>query len=473
MVLVLHLVSYIAGLAGFCFALLSLANGLLYVAEVIEEHSAFAKTVGQRIIYAEIVLFGLLLQNFSRHWPVISVKSLTFVLSCLIVLLSHYLSFRHFSSRSLAAASHHSYPRYDPRKGRYASQGAQTESFLEVATYFGVCVWLVPFYLFLSLSANDNVLPSSGEGSTSSSRRASAAPSSPSLSVPSHPSRTPDSPTLGRHARHRSSMMKSALSSCFSIIPSSLRPSTLSHSLPLNTGGAGPRMDVPRSPSPTFGFQPYANGGGGGSVEAREAYASSPSGTAAATKGRPHLSLVGRQGSNDRLLPGAGVSMSPTSSYHPAFPPSPSSPHLSHPLSTSLPPSLSLHAPSPSPRPGSGSALPPSLSPSNPRFPIPSPSPQSPSVPPSAGGRAGSQPPSPAQARFTRPLPAQGGPPPGMVRRHTAQLVQQHSASPPPPPPPSQQGQGAGLGRRSSEAQGLRGRFVGAGGAGGEQGGGG
>lgn len=71
MVLVLHLVSYIAGLAGFCFALLSLgaqppispvtlhprltlrpaANGLLYVAEVIEEHSAFAKTVGQRIIY--------------------------------------------------------------------------------------------------------------------------------------------------------------------------------------------------------------------------------------------------------------------------------------------------------------------------------------------------------------------------------------------------------------------------------------
>ncbi|KAJ8296514.1 Protein SVP26 [Rhodotorula toruloides] len=465
MVLVLHLVSYIAGLAGFCFALLSLANGLLYVAEVIEEHSAFAKTVGQRIIYAEIVF----LQNFSRHWPVISVKSLTFVLSCLIVLLSHYLSFRHFSSRSLAAASHHSYPRYDPRKGRYASQGAQTESFLEVATYFGVCVWLVPFYLFLSLSANDNVLPSSGEGSSSSSRRASAAPSSPSLSVPSSQSRSPDSPTLGRHARHRSSMMKSALSSCFSIIPSSLRPSTLAHSLPLSNAGAGPRMDVPRSPSPTFGFQPYAsaNGGAGGSVEAREAYAAGSSGVAAAKQGRPHLSLVGRQGSNDRFLPGAGgagVSMSPTSSHHSAFPPSPCPPHPHHPnpnpLSTSLPPSLSLHAPSPRPT----SALPPSLSPSNPRFPLPLPSasPQTPSFPPAPR----SQPPSPAQSRFTRPLPAQGGPP-GMVRRHTAQLVQQHTAS---PPPSSATGQGQGLGRRSSEAQGLRGRFVG---AGGEQGGGG
>lgn len=33
---------------------------------------------------------------------------------------------------------------------------------MDIATYFGICVWLVPFYLFLSLSANDNVLPSAG-----------------------------------------------------------------------------------------------------------------------------------------------------------------------------------------------------------------------------------------------------------------------------------------------------------------------
>lgn len=35
-------------------------------------------------------------------------------------------------------------------------------TFTEVASYFGLCVWLVPFALFVSLSAGDNVLPSIG-----------------------------------------------------------------------------------------------------------------------------------------------------------------------------------------------------------------------------------------------------------------------------------------------------------------------
>lgn len=32
-------------------------------------------------------------------------------------------------------------------------------TFTEVASYFGLCVWLVPFALFVSLSAGENVLP--------------------------------------------------------------------------------------------------------------------------------------------------------------------------------------------------------------------------------------------------------------------------------------------------------------------------
>lgn len=35
-------------------------------------------------------------------------------------------------------------------------------SFSEVASFFGLCVWLVPFALFVSLSASDNVLPTMG-----------------------------------------------------------------------------------------------------------------------------------------------------------------------------------------------------------------------------------------------------------------------------------------------------------------------
>lgn len=33
--------------------------------------------------------------------------------------------------------------------------------FMDVAAFFGICVWAAPLFLFLSLSANDNALPSS------------------------------------------------------------------------------------------------------------------------------------------------------------------------------------------------------------------------------------------------------------------------------------------------------------------------
>ena len=32
--------------------------------------------------------------------------------------------------------------------------------FMHVAAFFGMCVWLVPFMFFISLSASDNTLPS-------------------------------------------------------------------------------------------------------------------------------------------------------------------------------------------------------------------------------------------------------------------------------------------------------------------------
>ena len=35
-------------------------------------------------------------------------------------------------------------------------------SFTEIASFFGICIWLVPFAMFVSLSAGENVLPSMG-----------------------------------------------------------------------------------------------------------------------------------------------------------------------------------------------------------------------------------------------------------------------------------------------------------------------
>ncbi|GAA6010877.1 hypothetical protein JCM11491_004578 [Sporobolomyces phaffii] len=297
MVSALHCLSYVSAVVGLIFVLLSLASGLLYIAEVIEEHSGLAKTTGKRLIYAIVVFYLVLyavddlpihlvsvgvvahlvyLTNFRKSWPTISLTSLSFILSCVFVLLSHYLAFRHFSDKQSSSNHHYTrYNAYNHRRGAFGKK--QDEGFLEVATFFAVCVWLVPFYLFLSLSANDNVLPSSGGETPAPSRRTSAAaPNSPTTIAGAHPHpHPPGSPTLGRHHRQRSSMMKTALSSAFSIVPNALRPSALSSNLggrdslgsSSARAGGGSTDRLLRSPSPTIGFAPFgsaAGGGGGG-----------------------------------------------------------------------------------------------------------------------------------------------------------------------------------------------------------------
>jgi hypothetical protein len=69
-----------------------------------------------------------------------------------LVIANHYFWFRHFSAPP-PASSYSSYP---------YSRDANIPSFTEIASYFGMCVWLVPFALFVSLSASENVLPSMG-----------------------------------------------------------------------------------------------------------------------------------------------------------------------------------------------------------------------------------------------------------------------------------------------------------------------
>ncbi|KAJ7180331.1 transmembrane adaptor Erv26-domain-containing protein [Mycena crocata] len=168
----LYYMSYGAVAVAFAFVTLSLASGLLYVSELIEEHSRLAKTVGQRGIYAIIALHGILylsdalplshvafsiachivyLQNFSHTWPLISLSSPSFIGSCLLVIADHFLWFFHFARMSQDARHTRSFRGAPPPKG--------VPGFTEIATFFGVCVWAAPLFLFLSLSANDNALP--------------------------------------------------------------------------------------------------------------------------------------------------------------------------------------------------------------------------------------------------------------------------------------------------------------------------
>lgn len=163
------------------------ASGLLYLSELIEEHSRLAKLVGQRSIYVGVMSFQTVvrlshfsqaiillhaifyftdslpflqtafstfchivyLQNFSKSWPFISLTSVSFLLSCVLVVADHFVWFFYFA-RITAEARH---------LKSYRGVHRRIPGFTEIASFFGLCVWFIPLFLFLSLSANDNALP--------------------------------------------------------------------------------------------------------------------------------------------------------------------------------------------------------------------------------------------------------------------------------------------------------------------------
>lgn len=103
------------------------------------------------------VISHLVYASNLRRFPIVKLSDPLFILSCLLVGLNHWLWFRHFS-KPLPPP---------PRSASTWRQPYQTSvenmpTFTEVASYFGLCVWLVPFALFVSLSAGENVLPSMG-----------------------------------------------------------------------------------------------------------------------------------------------------------------------------------------------------------------------------------------------------------------------------------------------------------------------
>ena len=100
--------------------------------------SAFS--VGSHVVY---------IQNL-RRFPIVKLTDPVFILSCVLVLANHWLWFRHFSAP----------PKESTRYNFYEQQNVP--SFTEIASFFGLEVWLVPFALFVSLSAGENVLPSMG-----------------------------------------------------------------------------------------------------------------------------------------------------------------------------------------------------------------------------------------------------------------------------------------------------------------------
>ncbi|KAG9073296.1 erv26 super protein [Linnemannia hyalina] len=150
----LSLISYIGTAIAFVFATLSLACGLYYLAELVEEYTVLTKKIIKGLTLGVVGLhlmlwivdglpFTKILFSLACHivystnlsnFPYISLVSIPFLSSVVLVLVDHFMWFQYFANKYY--------------------------SFMSIASFFGICVWLVPFTYFISLSANDNALPS-------------------------------------------------------------------------------------------------------------------------------------------------------------------------------------------------------------------------------------------------------------------------------------------------------------------------
>lgn len=174
--MLLQLVSYVGAVLGFLFLTLSIASGLYYISEIVEEHTESTRRFLTRAIYTIIATFVLLLlfdsfpfklsifsiisnviylQNL-KTFPFISLTSPVFILSSCCVVLNHYFWFKYFNDNEVPPQFKFN-PNYIPKR---------RASFSEVASFFGICVWFIPFALFVSLSAGDYVLPTTTAGNS-------------------------------------------------------------------------------------------------------------------------------------------------------------------------------------------------------------------------------------------------------------------------------------------------------------------
>ncbi|XP_077622625.1 protein TEX261 [Crocuta crocuta] len=150
----MYVLSWLSLFIQVAFITLAVAAGLYYLAELIEEYTvATSRIIKYMIWFSTAVLIGLyvferfptfmigvglftnlvyfgLLQTF----PFIMLTSPNFILSCGLVVVNHYLAFQFFAEE------------YYP--------------FSEVLAYFTFCLWIIPFAFFVSLSAGENILPS-------------------------------------------------------------------------------------------------------------------------------------------------------------------------------------------------------------------------------------------------------------------------------------------------------------------------
>lgn len=153
----LYSLTWISFFVQMSFAVISVVTGLYYLAELVEEYTVLSKKIITWMIICVLICFiGLLLfEDFPKFmlicgivsqlthllimktFPYVSLTSPTFIIALILLILNHYLAFRYFSNLY--------------------------HSFSEIMAYFTICLWMIPFLLLISLSANDYVLPTTNQ----------------------------------------------------------------------------------------------------------------------------------------------------------------------------------------------------------------------------------------------------------------------------------------------------------------------
>lgn len=153
-----NIVVYAGGYIFLVFIAVCLATGLYYIAEMVEEYTRLTRKVLDWSIKISIALNVALLvvdrlpflciavsivsqlayTTLLKRFPFIEVSSVEFIGSLGMLALNHFVWMRHFR----AAVVHHSME--------------------YLLGFFLMVVWIVPFGFFISLAANESVLPSGG-----------------------------------------------------------------------------------------------------------------------------------------------------------------------------------------------------------------------------------------------------------------------------------------------------------------------
>lgn len=103
---------------------------------------AFTSVIYVLLIFFEnfpmsMIFCGLLSQALHaiimKNFPFVKFMSISFGGAVILLFANHWMAFKYFSQNYY--------------------------NFSEVLAFFTICLWIVPFALFVSLSANDNVLP--------------------------------------------------------------------------------------------------------------------------------------------------------------------------------------------------------------------------------------------------------------------------------------------------------------------------